>query len=404
MTTRASILAGRVTSAVPEVASGFSAITKVIEKLPGPLKEVMQWFKGSKTHIDNFVFRMNYQVSAMIIAAGFLMISDISWLTDSKDRLICHTDKPSDMSEYVKKYCWLHGTSYVRKSLQGTATGCYVDQNKITYGEDVSVTAYYLWLPYLMTICFFLTRLARSFWKRQLEGGMMARLIRSEDTSDQRVHEIANTFVKFRHAFCLYHKKFLAAEMLNAFCVALSIYICDVLLNHQFFTYGYRVIMYLNAGTHKVTKEDEYITHDPMCELFPTEVGCSLRYGATTGAVNRSDFLCILGGNLFNQKFFFLLWLWWAFLFVASILAIIYRFARIRSPYISWTMLKRHVPESEIPTHVHFGASDFFVLDRMAQNLDDGIMEKVLSEIEKVLEARAPKSSNAPLLPLYYPS
>ena len=111
--------------------SGFSAITKIIEKLPGPLKEVpsccsghcnhgdygdgdgdldgdygkcgngdldevmmlmtnkiiltlmavmiividkalagfegvnfkvMQWFKGSKTHIDNFVFRMHYQV------------------------------------------------------------------------------------------------------------------------------------------------------------------------------------------------------------------------------------------------------------------------------------------------------------------------------------------------------
>ena len=104
-------------------------------------------------------------------------------------------------------------------------------------------------------------------WKRQLEGGMMARLIRYfmiiilmrmllmemmlmmmlrlEDTSDQRVHEIANTFVKFRHAFCFYHKKFLAAEMLNAFCVALSIYICDVLLNHQFFTYGLRVILHL---------------------------------------------------------------------------------------------------------------------------------------------------------------
>ena len=75
-------------------------------------------------------------------------------------------------------------------------------------------------------------------------------MLRSEDTSDQRVHEIANTFVKFRHAFCLYHKKFLAAEMLNAFCVALSIYICDVLLNHQFFTYGYRVILvYLDISS-----------------------------------------------------------------------------------------------------------------------------------------------------------
>jgi len=404
MSAQARLLAGRASSAVPDVVSGFSAITKIIEKLPGPLKEVMQWFKGSKTHIDNFVFRMHYQVSAMIIAAGFLMISDISWLVDTKDRLICHTDKPSDMTDYVKKYCWLHGTSYVRKSLQGQATGCYVDQNKITYGEDVSVTAYYLWLPYLLSICFFLTRLPRSVWKRQLEGGMMARLIRVDDTSDTRVHDIANTFVKFQRTFCFYHKKFLVAEMLNTFCVALSIYISHVLLNQQFIDYGHRVITYLNAGTHKVSKEDEYITHDPMCELFPTEVGCSLRYGATTGAVNRSDFLCILGGNLFNQKFFFILWLWWALLFVASVLAIFYRLARLRSPYISWSMLKRRVPEFQIPIHLEFGASDFFVLDRMAQNLDDDTMEKVLSEIGKVLESMAPKSSNLPLLPLYYPN
>jgi hypothetical protein len=91
-------------------------------------------------------------------------------------------------------------------------------------------------------------------------------------------------------------------------------------------------------------------------------------------------------------------------LFFASVVAILYRLARMHSPYISWTMLKRHVSEMEIPTHIMFGASDFFVLDRMAQNLEDDIMEKVLSEIEKVLEAQAPKSSNMPLLPLYYPN
>ena len=35
-----------------------------------------------------------------------------------------------------------------------------------------------------------------------------------------------------------------------------------------------------------------------------------MRYGATTGALDRSNFLCILGNNLFNQKYFFVLWLW----------------------------------------------------------------------------------------------
>ena len=37
----------------------------------------------------------------------------------------------------------------------------------------------------------------------------------------------------------------------------------------------------------------------------------------------------------------------------------------------------------KIPTHVMFGASDFFVLDRMAQNLDNDTMEKVIVFDEK---------------------
>ena len=39
------------------------------------------------------------QVSAMIIAVGFIMISDTQWLTNTNERLICHLDKPSDMTE-----------------------------------------------------------------------------------------------------------------------------------------------------------------------------------------------------------------------------------------------------------------------------------------------------------------
>ena len=33
---------------------------------------------------------------------------------------------------------------------------------------------------------------------------------------------------------------------------------------------------------------------------------------------------------------------------------------------------------TQVPTHLLFGSSDFFVLDRMAQNLDEDTMEKVV--------------------------
>ena len=198
-----------------------------------------------------------------------------------------------------------HHFHHDHHNVQGKASGCFVDQSKITYGEDVpvtrnmrmriirmstmtprvgekfktcvpfllclhllslaavpsssssllfrllflsflkQVTAYYLWLPYLLSVCFLLTRLPRfiiisnliiinfiiiivniinviiiiivnsriililitssslssaaesshhqrqlklsyplprSIWKRQLEGGMIARLVRSQST------------------------------------------------------------------------------------------------------------------------------------------------------------------------------------------------------------------------------
>ena len=101
----------------------------------------------------------NFQASTLVIVIGFIVISEKNYLDLPQKSILCHSDKT--LSEYAKSYCWIHGTSYVRQALQGTATGCFVDQTKIKSEEDAPVTAYYLWLPYLLTICFILARLPR---------------------------------------------------------------------------------------------------------------------------------------------------------------------------------------------------------------------------------------------------
>ena len=65
------------------------------------------------------------------------------------------------------------------------------------------------------------------------------------------------------------------------------------------------------------------------------QVSCSIQIGASTGGVDKSNFLCILGNNLFNQKYFLILWVWWVFLLVVAILGLIYRVARILVPDFS---------------------------------------------------------------------
>ena len=48
---------------------------------------------------------------------GFIVISEKNYLDLPQKSILCHSDKT--LSEYAKSYCWIHGTSYVRKALQG---------------------------------------------------------------------------------------------------------------------------------------------------------------------------------------------------------------------------------------------------------------------------------------------
>ena len=59
----------------------------------------------------------NFQASTLIIVIGFIVISEKNYLDLPQKSILCHSDKT--LSEYAKSYCWIHGTSYVRKALQG---------------------------------------------------------------------------------------------------------------------------------------------------------------------------------------------------------------------------------------------------------------------------------------------
>ena len=46
----------------------------------------------------------------------------------------------SNLNDYFRSYCWIHGTAYIREHLQGKATGCFVDQSRIESEEDAPVS------------------------------------------------------------------------------------------------------------------------------------------------------------------------------------------------------------------------------------------------------------------------
>eukprot|EP00092_Neocalanus_flemingeri_P061273 GFUD01073628.1.p2 GENE.GFUD01073628.1~~GFUD01073628.1.p2 ORF type:complete len:185 (+),score=35.78 GFUD01073628.1:3-557(+) len=155
----------------------------------------------------------------------------------------------------------------------------------------------------------------------------------------------------------------------------------DALLLNKFFPYGREVLNYIWSVKH-VGPEGNHLTHDPMCELFPTEVSCYIRVGATTGAINVVNYLCILNNNIFNQKYFLVLWLWWFFLIAISVLGLVYRFARIMIPDLSRSILMRKVRAWRLE-NLELSGADCFVLDMLGDNIPHPVMDQLLGEIAK---------------------
>merc|ERR1711892_1569060 len=158
------------------------------------------------------------------------------------------------------------------------------------------------------------------------------------------------------------------------------------ILNYKFFPYGLQVIEYINSYGQQPGGK---MLHDPMCELFPTEVACNINIGSTTGAMDRTNFLCILGNNLFNQKYFFMLWLWWVLLILISIFGIFYRLGRIMVPAFSRHLLARKIHGKQLQG-LHLTSGDCFVLEMVVDNMSqtpkdiDQMLEEIVKKLTEV--------------------
>ena len=90
----------------------------------------------------------------------------------------------------------------------------------------------------------------------------------------------------FRHRYSSYQRNFFFLETLNIFTLLLSFGLTHWILNYKFWRYGKEVVEYLTKyGQYEYTHGKKL--HDPMCELFPTEVNSAVK---TSNCVSSSDF------------------------------------------------------------------------------------------------------------------
>ena len=237
-------------------------------------------------------------------------------------------------------------------------------------------THYYLWLPFILGFCMFIVKIPRFIWKHVFERNLMSQILDHREKMDkleQKLSGISERRIKF---YCF---GFIFCELLNLISVLICICICDKLLGGKFWSYGSDYIEFSQTESESQA--------NPMCHLFPTEVSCDVGSGAITGGgnVDNKNVLCILSNNLFNQYYFFILWIWWTLLIILSILGLIYRVVQISIPWFCQEMfLFQHDIQSVECVKMrskHSKIWDMFFLSRLTSNLNGEEIENLLKEL-----------------------
>ena len=350
------------------------------------MTDLFQW--DAVLH-DNFLFKLHHQANFTVILFGVAFIFGMNYLDGTAIK--CTISKESPNLDFNEKYCWLHGSGHVPPSLRpdSYAKGglpCIANPAEVTDTEDERHTHYYLWVPFVLVLCLAVIKAPRVLWKEVCERGMIAGAVRGGDlTTTQPPEKIAEKYNKLRRKAGIFHLGFFICELLNIGSVLLCFVILDALFGQKYFKYG--------ADFIAPSKVDPV---DPLCNLFPTVVSCTVKTGGVGGNPDTSNHLCLLSNNLFNQYYFLIVWFWWVALLAVSALGLVYRLAQIFLPAVSqWVFLRKLEPHGVQLTDWRpgklekFSSADYFLLGRICQNLKGSEIADVLQEINRPASKRA---------------
>ena len=317
----------------------FSLLDKII-KLCG---------KKKKQDQDNLsiTWLLCAKGSSLLIAIGFFMIFTENVL--DKNAMQCHLiNNKENFAPYVVSFCWLHGTYYVDKEVQGKITPCIIkDENYM----NKPITRYYLWLPYLLVFLFVLAKLPYWIWKR-IHSTRILLIFNSDDHSN-----LVHRFLYFSYLFKKFELMYSLLEVLNIIFLCLSVVLTHFVLNKEFLFYGFAVV-------HKFFNDQSQ--SNPACHIFPTEVSCKFSWASPTGTINTTNFLCLLTNNLFNQIFFFILWSYWLSISLCLIIGMFFRIIRYNFKSISKQVCMRKIEnpiQKKKLVEVQLTTSEWFMLE-----------------------------------------
>ena len=332
--------------------------------------QLREIFKSDSVSHDNKLFKLHHQVNYFFVFVGVLFIFGQNYLGNP---IRCYQERDG----YVEQYCWFHGSAHLPRGLSEQVSGCTADQRQFgTEGRaedqegDQRHTKYYLWLPFVLGVCLAIIKTPRFFWKNMCERGLMESIV--DNTPEKMALRIVK--LKGQRSF-MYFLSFLFCEILNIVSIVLCTVILDSLLGGSFWNYGSKVHEFYSTS-----EEDRrsYEMTNPMCNVFPTEVSCLITSAGINGELEHKNHLCMLSNNMFNQYYFFILWVWWMILFSLSILCLVFRLLQFMVPAFSAAVFRSHLAHYNLQfwasdlEYLKLKQWDYFLLIHIINNLRKG--------------------------------
>ncbi|KAK6641081.1 hypothetical protein RUM44_012780 [Polyplax serrata] len=245
--------------------------------------------KPKYVHIDNLIFRCHYRVTVLILLIGVALLSS---------------------QEYIGEYI---------REIAHPGVGPYVQSE----GEEIIRHTYYQWVIFVLFLQAVFFYLPHVVW-REMEQGKLKGIIdgmkeiemvnetyKKESFKRIELHLKNRLYINRSWAVCL-----IFCELLNLLNLILQVYLTDVFLGYHFWDLGTKI--YWDE------KGDEF---NPLDVVFPKVTKCSFQKFGPSGSIQHHDIMCIMALNIVNEKIYLVLWFWYIFLFIASVLALIWRFA-----------------------------------------------------------------------------
>jgi len=319
---------------------------------------------------DNILFKLHHQANFLIVLFGVVFVFGMNYLNGKA--IVCRGD---GADEYANQFCWLHGSGHIPNKLASTMNiKCQADQVANSEHNERH-TQFYLWIPFVLTLLLALIKAPRFIWKEICERGQVKGVVGDGTVIPEKMCIRFNKLRKKKRTE-FYSYAYFTCEMLNILCLITCFFIMDSLFAENFRNYGSDVLDYDSTDKNVV---------DPKCNLFPTLVSCNVQSGGIDGNVDKSNILCLLSNNLFNQYYFLILWWWWVALMALSAGGFVYRLAQILSKDVSRIVFISKISHYGFTLRglKDFGQAEYFFLGRICQNLKGSQIEDLIEELRR---------------------